>query len=220
AGGANDLAAASGLELDVVHRAADRNVGQWQRIAGFDVGFRPTRHGIADRQADRGQDVALLAVGIGQQRDPGATVRVVLDGADRRRDVQLVALEVDEAVELAVAAALMAYRDLSLGIATGVRLHRNEQPLLRLLASPALLEGVGDGQRDLGLGRLRVNPKQVLAGRHRGVALLTDQWALHHVNSLFHVSHSSTWVSAERVKTTVSAVSTSLGLRLVPRMVL
>src|SRR5207237_8818296 len=100
---------------------------------------RPPAPGMADLEAYRGEDVAPFAVGRGQQRDPGATVRVVLDGADRRRDVQLVALEVDEAVELAVAAALMAYRDLSLGIATGVRLHRNEQPLLRLLASRDVL---------------------------------------------------------------------------------
>src|SRR2546422_1613975 len=90
----------------------------------------------------------------------------------------------------------------------------------RVHADDLHLEGVGDGQRDLGLGCLRVNPKQVFAGRHRGVALLTDQGALHNLDGFFHVSHSSTWVSAERVKITVSAVSTSLGLRLVPRMVL
>jgi len=94
-----------------VDRAADRNVGQRERVAGFDVGFGPARDPIANRQADRGQDVALLAVGVGQQRDPGAAVRVVLYGANGCRDIQLVALEVDDAIELAVAPTLVADGD-------------------------------------------------------------------------------------------------------------
>src|SRR5207302_4128433 len=82
------------------------------------------------------------------------------------------------------------------------------------------LERLRDRQRDLGLGRLRMHPEEILAGRHRGVALLTDQRALYHLDRGFHASHSSTWVSAARVKTTVSAVSTSAGFKLVARMVL
>src|SRR3989442_8142062 len=71
------------------------------------------------------------------------------------------------------------------------------------------LERVRDRQRDLGLRRLGVHPEQVLSGRHRGVALLTDQRALDDLDGGPHASHSSTWLSAERVKTTVSAVRTS-----------
>src|SRR5207245_2050955 len=82
------------------------------------------------------------------------------------------------------------------------------------------LEGFRDRQRDLGLGRLRVYAEEVFSGRHRGVALLTDQRTLDHLDRRSHDSHSSTWVNADRVKTMVSAVSTSVGLRLVARMVL
>src|SRR3981081_1478324 len=65
-----------------------------------------------------------------------------------------------------------------------------------------------------------MTPEEVFAGRHRGVALLTDQRTLDHLDGRSHESHSSTWVNADRVKMMVSAVSTSVGLRLVARMVL
>src|SRR5256885_7481338 len=52
------------------------------------------------------------AVGVGQQRDSGTAIRVVFDGAHGGRDVELVALEVDDPVELSVAAALVADGDL------------------------------------------------------------------------------------------------------------
>src|SRR5713101_7001839 len=289
---ADDLAALAAAELDVVHRAAQRNARQRQRVPRFDVGLRSADHLVTDGQTDGRQDVALLAISVGQQRDPRAPVRVVLDRADGRRDVQLVALEVDDPVELAVAATLVADGDLSLRVAAGIGLERDQQALLGLLcrgdlvksahrhesaagrggtvllyrhclvtlehafdllpfcqgddgllpvrlkavglATAALLaadvhrvhaddldlEGLGDRQRDLGLRRPRVHPEEILSRRHRGVALLTDQRTLDHLDRRPHDSHSSTWVNADRVKTMVSAVSTSVGLRLVARMVL
>src|SRR5438874_229902 len=292
AGRADHLAALSTAQLDVVHRAAQRDVHERQRIPRLDVGLRATDHFVTDRQADGRQDVALLAVGVGQQRDSGAAIRVVFDCADGRRDVELVALEVDDPVELSVAAALVADGDLSLGVAAGIGLEGHEQPLLRLLRRrhlvegahrheaaaggggavlsyrhgsdtlehafdllpfrqrhdrlfPVRLEAVGlapaaflaadvhgvdtddldlegfrDRQRDLGFGRPGVNPKEVLAGCHGGVALLTDERTLDHLDCRSHDSHSSTWVNADRVKMMVSAVSTSAGLRFCARMVL
>src|SRR3989441_2609132 len=292
AGGADHLTALSVAQLDVVHRAAQRDVRERQRIPRFDVGLRAADHLVTDRQADGRQDVALLAIGVGEQRDPGAAVRVVFDRADGRRDIQLVALEIDDPVELSVAAALVANGDLSLRVAAGIGLEGHEKALLGLLRrrdlvegahrheaaarrggtvllyrhrsdtlehafdllslgqrddrlfpvrleavglAPAAflaahvhgvdaddldLEGLRDRQRDLGFGRPRVHSEEVFAGRHRGVALLTDERTLDHLDGRSHDSHSSTWVSADRVKMMVSAVSTSVGLRFCARMVL
>src|SRR5262249_56683621 len=62
-------------------------------------------HLRADLEAVGRQDVALLAVGVVEERDSRRAVRVVLDRRDLRRDVHLVAAEVDDPVEPLVAAA-------------------------------------------------------------------------------------------------------------------
>ncbi len=74
---------------------AGRNKADRQRIAGQNVRAFAGLHGHADFQPDGVQDVALLAVGIVQQRDARRAVRVVLDGRDLRRDAVLVAAEID-----------------------------------------------------------------------------------------------------------------------------
>ncbi len=65
--GAGHLAAAAGLQLDVVHHGAERNVAQGQCIADPNLGFGARHDLVADLEANRRQDVALLAVCIGQQ---------------------------------------------------------------------------------------------------------------------------------------------------------
>ena len=65
-------------------------------------------------QAQRSQDVALLAVQVVQQRDEGRTVGVVLDTGHLGRHFQLVALEVNQPVLLLFTAALMTDADLAL----------------------------------------------------------------------------------------------------------
>src|SRR3954452_21827264 len=97
-GGAAELAAAPGLELDVVDDLAHRHVGQRERVADHDVGARARLHRHADAQAVGGEDVALLAVAVVDQRDVGRAVRVVLDRGDPRGDAVLGALEVDLAI--------------------------------------------------------------------------------------------------------------------------
>src|SRR5205807_4713319 len=64
---ADDLSAASALELDVVHRAAERDAAQRQGVAWLDVGLRSADHRVADGEPDRRQDVALLAIGISEE---------------------------------------------------------------------------------------------------------------------------------------------------------
>jgi hypothetical protein len=82
------------LEREVV---ADREVVRRRRVRGDDR--------VADLEALGGRDVALLAVRVGEERDVGGAVGIVLDRLDLRRDVEDVALEVDDPVELLVAAA-------------------------------------------------------------------------------------------------------------------
>ncbi len=74
----------------------------------------PAQHLVARLQPVGGQDVPLLAVGVVQQGDPGAAVRIVLDRVDHGGDAVLVAAEVDQAVLPLVAAAAMPGGDLAL----------------------------------------------------------------------------------------------------------
>src|SRR5690606_11192046 len=90
-----------------------------------------------------GEDVALLAVEVVEQRDAAAAVGVVLDGGDLGGHAVLVPAEVDDAVPLLVAAAPVAGRLAPVHVAaTGRRLLGHERPL-GLVARD--LGEVGDG---------------------------------------------------------------------------
>src|SRR4051812_40153964 len=102
---AAELRAAGDLELDVVDRGAERDEAQRQVVARLDVGVARRQDGVAHLEAVRAQDVALLAVGVVQERQPRGPVRVVLDGGDLGRHADLVALEVDDAEAPLVSAA-------------------------------------------------------------------------------------------------------------------
>ena len=75
---------------------------------------------VADLEALRRDDVALLAVGVVQQRDARRAVRVVLDVRHLGRHAVLVALEVDHPVAALVAAALMTRRDAAVVVAAAL----------------------------------------------------------------------------------------------------
>src|SRR5664279_6428199 len=136
AGGAGDLRALAGQHLDAVDDRADRDVPDRQRVAGLDrrLGARQDRR--ADLEAARRDHVATLAVGVHHQGDVRAAVRVVLDALDLGRDRVLVADEVDHAVVVLVAAALVARRDVAVVVAAGVLHLRLEQRRL----GPALVQ--------------------------------------------------------------------------------
>ena len=70
--------------------------------------LRPANDRLPNLQPDWLQDVALLAVRITDERDPRRTVGVVLDRTNLARDAELVALKVDQAQLLLVAATVMA----------------------------------------------------------------------------------------------------------------
>ena len=110
AGAAAHLGAAARLQLHVVHRGADRDVAQRQRVADADLAALPALHHRTDLEALRGDDVRLLAVEVVQQREARVAVRVVLDRRDLRGHAVLVPSEVDDAVTLLVPATAVARR--------------------------------------------------------------------------------------------------------------
>ena len=82
--------------------------------SGPDISVSPCLHAL------RREDVALLAVGVVQQRDARAPVRVVLDVRDLGGHAVLVPLEVDHAVAVLVPAAVVARRDAAVDVAPGL----------------------------------------------------------------------------------------------------
>src|SRR6476646_5050589 len=142
-GRAGDLRATTGLELDGVDDRTGRDVAQRQAVAGLDVGAGAVLDRHALLQALGGQDVALLAVGVVQQRDAGGAVRVVLDVSDLGRDaVLVVATEVDDAVGALVPTTLVTGGDAALVVAATLLGQRLDQRLLR--RGPGDLDEVSD----------------------------------------------------------------------------
>lgn len=91
----------------------------------------PGRNDLTDLQAVRSKDIALLAVGIGNQGNTGRTVRVVLDGLDRSAHVVLISLEVDDTVHFLVTASDVADGHLAAVVAAARAFQRGKQRLLR-----------------------------------------------------------------------------------------
>src|SRR5206468_295010 len=112
---------------------AERNVLERQRIARQDVDVLSGDDRVADLQAVGLQDVALLAVGIRQQRDARRAVRVVLDRRHRRRNIALVALEVDDAIHALVATATPPRREVTAVVPAARFVERLDERLVRLL---------------------------------------------------------------------------------------
>jgi hypothetical protein len=87
-------------------------------------------HRLADLQPDGGDDVALLAVEVRDQRDVRRAVRSYSICATFAGDAGLVALEIDDAVMALVTAAAAPHRDAAVVVAAGNSLLRLEQRLL------------------------------------------------------------------------------------------
>src|ERR1035437_6926415 len=116
-----------------MHDRSKRDVLQRKRIANQNVGFGPAHDLLADLQANRLNDVALLTVGVVDESDARAAVWIIFNGRNGRRNAVLVALEIDHAQLLLMAAALMADGHATGAVASaGARLDR-EQRLMRLV---------------------------------------------------------------------------------------
>src|SRR5215467_4433797 len=135
AGRAGDLGSATGPQLDRVHHGAGRDVAQRQAVAGADVRAGAVFHPVPLGQALRAQDVALLAVRVVQQRDPGRAVGVVLQVRHLGRHPVLVGpAEVDQPVGALVAAALVPHGDPAVQMPATAGIQRADERLLGLAA--------------------------------------------------------------------------------------
>src|ERR1700761_75522 len=133
AGRPRDLGAATGAHLDRVDDRAGRDRPQRQGVARLDVGARAVLDPVALLEPLRGEDVALLAVRVVQQRDARGAVRVVLDVSDPgRHAVLVVAPEVDQPVGTLVPAALVPDGDPAVDVAATLAVQRADQRLLGL----------------------------------------------------------------------------------------
>src|SRR4051812_270824 len=140
AGAARHLAALAGLQLDVVHDRAHRDVAQLHGVARLDRGISARADLVTGLHALGGEDVATLAVGVLDERDVAGAVRVVLETLDHALDPVLVATEIDDAVLVRLPAALVARGDAADVVATrmvllllGERRVRATLPQVRLV---------------------------------------------------------------------------------------
>ena len=125
------MAPPPGTQLDRVHDGTGRDVAQRQVVAGLDVGLGSGLDHVALAELVRRDDVALLAVGVVQQRDAGGAVGVVLDVRDLGgHAVLVVTTEVDHTVGALVATALVAGGDATAVVAATGLAERAHQGLL------------------------------------------------------------------------------------------
>ena len=130
ASGTNQLSAAAGIQLDVVDDGTDGDVLEGQAVAGLDVGRLAADDHVAHLQAIGSNDVALDAIGVLDQSDECAAVRIVLESLDGSGHIGLLTLEVDDTILGAVAAALMTDGDTTGVVAAAVLLHGLQQAAL------------------------------------------------------------------------------------------
>src|SRR5690606_34236539 len=129
--GARQLGALARHHLDGVDDRAHRDEAQRHGVAHLGLRLGAADDGAAHVQLVGGEDVALLAVGVVEQGDAGAAVRVVLDRGDLGGHAFLVATtEVDDAVATLVAAATEARGDAPVVVAAARLLQRAHERLL------------------------------------------------------------------------------------------
>ncbi|PRD30554.1 UNVERIFIED_CONTAM: hypothetical protein NCL1_26162 [Trichonephila clavipes] len=117
-GGAGQLGALARLQLDAAQGGTERHVAQRQHIAVPDRRGIARQDHITDLLVLQRDHVAALAIGVLQQRDVGSAVRIVLDALDGGRNAILVALEVDHAIQLLVAATDVTHGDAAIVVTT------------------------------------------------------------------------------------------------------
>src|SRR6185312_15277182 len=134
--GPGQLGAATWPQLDGVDDGTGRDVAQRQVVTGLDVGVGAGLNDVSLLQTMGGDDVALLAIQVVQQRNVGGPVGVVLDVSDLGVDAVLVVpTEVDHAVCALVPTALVPGGDSTVRVATALAVQRTHKRLLWLRAS-------------------------------------------------------------------------------------
>src|SRR5687768_11205088 len=164
-GAARELPAAAGLQLHVVHRRAQRDAAQRQRIAGLDrrLGARSDR--VARGKTLGREDVAALAVRVEHEREMGAPVRVVFETLHLARHAILVATEVDHPIAMPVTTALVTRGEPALVVARArallARRQRSNRPALMQVRAIGLDDEAPPGRGRFGLDEGHVSSSSV-----------------------------------------------------------
>jgi hypothetical protein len=139
-----DLRALSGQHLDAMDRGADRDVAHRQAVARANRRFRARHQLRAHRHTARRNDVTALAVGVAQEREMRAAVRIVFEPLDLRRNAILVAAEIDDPVVVLVAATLVPRGDVAEVVATRAALLRLREPVDRTPLVQVVIDDLDD----------------------------------------------------------------------------
>src|SRR5882724_2052982 len=117
--GTRQLPAFAGQHFDAVDGCAHRHIAQRQRITDLDRRLRAVDDLLPHRHSLGSDDVTALAVGVTQERQVGAAVRVVFEALDPGGNTVLAAHEVDDAIVMLVPPALVARGDVAADVAAG-----------------------------------------------------------------------------------------------------
>ena len=121
----------AGVQLHVVDKGAGGNVLEGKGVAGLDVGLGPGDYLVPHLDAVGSYYIALLPVLILYKGDKRRAVGVVLNGLHHGSHVVFLALEINDAVLLAVRSAPMAHGNPAVAVTAGLIAQRGQQALLR-----------------------------------------------------------------------------------------
>lgn len=128
----SDFAAVAWDQLDVVDRGAEWNCAEWHRVARFRGDVCTSNDGRADFEAERSEDVGLLAVLILDEGDAASAVRIVFDADDRCGCIVFATAEVDQAIVALVTTTDVAASDTAGVVTATTALQGREETLLGL----------------------------------------------------------------------------------------
>src|SRR5262245_3066022 len=103
--GARHLPPFARTQFDIVNLRAERNVPNRQTVARKNVGVFAAVNYLANFQSDRRNDVTLLTIDVGDERDIRRSIRIILDLSYASGHAVFVALEIDDAIEPLMTAA-------------------------------------------------------------------------------------------------------------------
>ena len=131
-GTADNLPALTGTKLDVMDQGTQRYFAQEKGVSQIRCDILTGDYFLAYLQSLRGQNVSLFTIRIRQERDTGATVRIVLDSFYSGRYLVFFTFEIDDTVTSFVTATDITHRPATLVVATPGFVYESEQGLFRL----------------------------------------------------------------------------------------
>src|SRR5215212_309097 len=128
----NHLTTAYLFDFDIMDQSPDRDIGNRERISRTDLSPRASHYRIANFEIRGCDNVTFLAIHISQQGKPGCPSRVILNRGHFRRNIALIAFEINNADKAAMTTTAMANCYAPVRIPATALTQRHEQSALRL----------------------------------------------------------------------------------------